>query len=165
MRPRVLWVEDSARLELSNLAGPVYFSGEVDFNLAEDATSAARLLLSEDFDVLIVDVRLPPGSDPIWSKHYRAAGADKVNAQLGLKLLYWLLGRNTTLYSAPPPTHITPEKVSVFTVENRYEIQHDLEELGVELYFQKVADLPDTILLEIIERVLRHTRADKGLVA
>ncbi len=95
MKPRVLWIEDSARLELTNLTGPIYFAGKYDFNMAEDVTTAVTLLLSEEFDVIIVDIRLPPGIDPQWSKLYKRMGADKIQAQLGLKLLYWLLSQES----------------------------------------------------------------------
>ena len=48
MKKKVLWVEDSARLELRNLLGPVFISGDYDLNLAEDATDAIRKLPPSD---------------------------------------------------------------------------------------------------------------------
>src|SRR5438093_7278414 len=116
MKPRVLWIEDSARLELTNLTGPIYFAGKYDFNMAEDVTTAVTLLLSEEFDVIIVDIRLPPGVDPQWSKLYKRMGADKIQAQLGLKLLYWLLNQDSSIYKAPPPAWIKPPPIGVGTV-------------------------------------------------
>ncbi len=154
MKPRVLWIEDSARLELSNLVGPIYFSGKYDFALAEDVTTAVQFLQTEVFDVLIVDVRLPPGPDPVWRALYQRSGADKVNAQLGIKLLYWLLGLDRATIKLTPPHWVTPHSVTVFTVESQREIQDDLVRLKVSRYKQKVADLQDTILLELIEQAL-----------
>ncbi len=154
MKPRVLWIEDSARLELSNLVGPIYFSGKYDFTLAEDVTTAVQFLQTEVFDVLIVDVRLPPGPDPVWRDLYQRSGADKVNAQLGIKLLYWLLGLDRATIKLTPPRWVTPHSVTVFTVESQREIQEDLVRLKVSRYKQKVADLQDTILLELIEQAL-----------
>jgi CheY-like chemotaxis protein len=153
-----MWIEDSARLELANLVGPVYFTGRYDFTLAEDVTTAVHMLLAQEFDVLIVDVRLPPGSDPIWKKLYQRSGEDKVSAQLGLKLLYWLLGRNPSLYASQPPGWATPYRISVFTVESRREIQDDLSQLGITAYKQKVADLPDTVLIDLIEQHMARLR-------
>lgn len=154
MKPRVLWVEDSARLELSNLVGPIYFSGKYDFTLAEDVTTAVQVLLAEIFDVLIVDVRLPPGPDPVWRALYQRSGADKVNAQLGIKLLQWLLGFDHVTYKIPPPSWAAPHCVAVFSVEGWREIQEELDQLHVTRYKQKVADLQDTILIDLIEQVL-----------
>lgn len=159
MKPRVLWIEDSARLELTNLTGPIYFAGKYDFNMAEDVTTAVSLLLSEEFDVVIVDIRLPPGIDPQWSKLYRRMGADKIQAQLGLKLLYWLLSQDRSIYAQPPPNWINPLQVGVFTVESPNEIQKDLNQLNVTTFQQKVAGLPDTILLDLIERLLDQRSA------
>ncbi len=156
MKPRVLWVEDSARLELRNLTGPIYFSGKYDFSLAEDITTAIHMLRVEVFDAIIVDIRLPPGIDPKWNAFYRNAGADKVQAQLGMRLLYWLLGSDRT-YPAPPPDWITPRHIAVFTVESRQEIQKDLDNLRIATFEQKVAGLPDTILLRLIEQLLTQS--------
>jgi hypothetical protein len=154
MKPKVLWIEDSARLELASLCGPVFFKGTCDLTLAEDVTTAVNLMLAESFDVLIVDVRLPPGSDGHWQRHYRRTGSDKMHAQLGLKLLYWLLGRDQTVYPASPPAWVRPDRVCVFTVETRHEIAQYLDELAIKVSQEKNADLPDTILDELIRRVL-----------
>jgi CheY-like chemotaxis protein len=158
MKPRVLWIEDSARLELTNLTGPIYFAGKYDFNMAEDVTTAVSLLQSEEFDVVIVDIRLPPGIDPQWSKLYRRMGADKIQAQLGLQLLRWMLSGDPSIYASQPPQWIKPDQIGVFTVESPLEIRNDLEHLNVTTFQQKVAGLPDTILLDLIDRLLAQTR-------
>jgi hypothetical protein len=154
MKPKALWIEDSARLELANLCGPVFFNGHCRLALAEDVTTAVDLLLSNSYEALIVDVRLPPGSDARWRTHYRNAGAEKVGAQLGLKLLSWLLGADEGVYPAPPPDWITPDRIGVFTVESRHELLPVLEPLGIHNYQQKVADLPDTILNDMINGLI-----------
>jgi CheY-like chemotaxis protein len=159
MKPRVLWIEDSARLELTNLTGPIYFAGKYDFNMAEDVTTAVSLLQSEEFDVVIVDIRLPPGIDPQWSKLYRRMGADKIQAQLGLQLLRWMLSGDRSIYASQPPNWIKPIQVGVFTVESPLEIREDLEHLKVKTFQQKVAGLPDTILLDLIDRLLEQSSA------
>ncbi len=156
MKPKVLWVEDSARLELANLCGPVFFKGTCDLTLAEDVTTAVNLILAERFDAMILDVRLPPGSDLRWRKHYRRTGSNKVSAQLGLKLLYWLLEADQAIYPADPPDWVRPERIGVFTVETRHEIAPYLEELRVTVSQEKNADLADTVLDELIERLLEQ---------
>ena len=161
-KPRVLWVEDSARFELKNLVGPLFFSGKYDFNLAEDVTTATHFLRVKEYDAVIVDIRLPPGIDASWQKHYRQSNADKVHAQLGLKLLWWLLAKDKSIYPHDPPNWITPNKIAVFTVESRQEILSDLDELGIGVFQQKTAGLPDTILLELIDRVLAQSTTLKA---
>src|SRR5262245_47355228 len=110
MKTKVLWVEDSARLELRNLTGPIYISGEYDMNLAEDATSAVRFLRTKEYDAVILDMRLPPGIDDYWIKIYQDKGEDKADARLGLEVATWLFnGKSDIAY--PPPGWIRPYHV------------------------------------------------------
>jgi hypothetical protein len=157
MRPRVLWIEDSARLELRHLAGPIYISGKYDFYLAEDVTVATDHLLNEEFDAVIVDIRLPPGTNRVWRELYYQKDSDKVKAELGLKLLTWLVTGDKRIYPVDPPAWIRPSKLGVFTVESRSDIRGDFDPLGISVFKQKVASLPDTILLQLIEQILEQT--------
>lgn len=161
MKPRILWVEDSARLELSNLSGPVLSSGRYDFHLAEDVTTAVNFLRAGAFDAVLVDVRLPPGVDAHWQKLYRAAGSNKVSAQLGLKLLHWLIDHDLTIYPITPPNGLSPRQIGIFTVESPQEIQEELKALKIEVYQQKVAGLPDRILIDLFERLLQEKLKDQ----
>lgn len=158
MKAKALWIEDSARLELANLAGPIYFRGTCDLTLAEDVTTAVRLLLVERYDALVVDIRLPPGRDPQWRTHYQEAGASKVTAQLGLKLLSWLLKSDHSIHQEKPPAWISPSRIAVFTVETRQEIRDSLEHLGVSVYQEKTANISDDTLDRLIQKVLARNR-------
>jgi CheY-like chemotaxis protein len=158
-KPSVLWIEDSARFELRNLVGQLFFGGKYDFNLAEDVTSAIDLLRAKEYDAVIVDIRLPPGIDPEWRKLYQATGFDRVHAQLGLKLLRWLLTRDNSIHPTAPPEWIKPEQVAVFTVESKGEIQTHLDDLGITVFRQKSAGLRDTVLLELIDELLARAIA------
>ncbi len=153
-RPRALWIEDGARSELSHLSGPVLYDGRIELVLAEDLTTAVEYLLEEEFDAVIADVRLPPGDDPYWKELYRKAGRDKVHAELGLQLLRWLLEPDDTPGLPPPPAWLSAKRIAVFSVDCKSEIASTLDSLGIELVQQKRADLPDTILRELIDRLL-----------
>ena len=153
MKPKVIWVEDSARLELRNLTGPVYFSGKYDFQLAEDVTQAINFIMVKPFDALIVDIRLPPGLNKCWQVLYQKSGADKVKAQLGLKLISWLLG-NDIGCNQTPPSWVDIKRIAVFSVESPNEIMPHLKELGINKYLQKAAGLRDTALLDLINTIL-----------
>lgn len=157
IKPRVLWIEDSARFELKNLVGPLFFSGKYDFSLAEDVTTAMQLLRVKEYDAVIVDIRLPPGIDTNWQKHYRQSNADKVHAQLGLKLLRWLLAKDRNIHPDDPPAWIAPHKVAVFTVESPQEISSHLKELEIQVYQQKTTGASDMILLELIDKLLAQS--------
>jgi hypothetical protein len=158
-RPRALWIEDGARSELSHLSGPVLYDGRIELVLAEDLTTAVEYILEEEFDAVIVDVRLPPGDDQYWKDLHRKAGRDKVHAQLGLQLLRWLLGPGDRTGLPAPPSWLSAQRVAVFSVDCKTEILSLLDELGIEVIQQKRADLPDTILRELIDRLLEQRRS------
>ncbi len=153
-KPCVLWIEDSARFELRNLVGPLLFSGKFEFDLAEDITTAMHFMRAKQYAGVIVDVRLPPGIDPTWRKLYQQSGSDRIHAQLGIKLLYWLLAKDNTVHPEPPPPWIKPQNLAIFTVESQVEIQKHLDELGITVFKQKYAGLRDTTLLELIDQIL-----------
>jgi len=157
-KPSVLWIEDSARFELRNLVGQLFFGGKYEFNLAEDVTSAVNQLQAREYDAVIVDIRLPPGIDAEWRKLYQQTGFDRVHAQLGLKLLRWLLTRDNSIHPAAPPEWIKPHQIAVFTVESKGEIQQHLDDLGITVFRQKSAGLRDTILLELIDELLAQAQ-------
>ena len=118
-RSRILWVEDSARYEFSELLGPVFFKRKYWLNLAEDVSAATHQLIMQCYDALVVDVRLPPGSEPAWQQLCKEAGRDKIKAQLGLRLLDWLLqpGGLTRRQVMITPPAIRPKQIAIFTVE------------------------------------------------
>jgi CheY-like chemotaxis protein len=160
MKTKVLWVEDSARLELRNLTGPIYISGEYDMNLAEDATTAVRYLLTKEYDAVILDMRLPPGIDDYWVNIYLERGEDKADARLGLELANWLFNGKADV-SFTPPDWIKPHHVGVFTVENDSALHARLEFLKISVFEHKVAGLTDTILVDIIGRIKAQTLEPK----
>jgi hypothetical protein len=132
----------------------VLYDGRVELVLAEDVTTATEYLLDERFDAMIVDVRLPPGDNEHWKKLYREAGRDKVHAELGLQLLRWLLGETPSNGLPRAPDWVEAKRVGVFSVERKLEILDTLETLGISVVQQKRADLPDTILRDLIEQLL-----------
>lgn len=159
MKTRVLWVEDSARLELRNLTAPIYISGEYDLILAEDATNAMRHLQKQEYDAVILDMRLPPGMDEHWIKIYREKEQDKAYARLGLELANWMFNGHTFPYA--PPAWIKPQYVGIFTVENDPSLHVRLKALNIEVFRHKAAGMPDTILIDIIQEI-KVKKSNKG---
>lgn len=152
MKTRVLWVEDSARLELRNLLGPVNISGKYDLCLAEDATNAMRHLQTTEYDAIILDMRIPPGVDEQWIRLYRERDEDKATARLGLELAKWMFDGHS--FQCSPPTWIKPHQVGVFTVENDPELRLILKSLHIDIFEHKIASIPDNVLVDLIERIM-----------
>jgi hypothetical protein len=156
---RVLWVEDGARYDLVNIAAPVYMDGKYDLVIAEEASSGINYLLKNIFDVIVVDIRIPPGNDNDWINLHKKSGGNKVAAQLGLDFLYTILGHQDAKINLEDkrPVWITPNKIGVLTVESQLELDKYLKELQIKVYHQKRAETPEEILLELIQKILNQT--------
>jgi hypothetical protein len=154
---KVLWVEDAARYDLAHLAAPVIMDGGYDLVVAENASDGIAQLLQSIFDAIVVDIRIPPGNDKAWINLYEMSGYEKVSARLGRCFLYTILGHpNAEIKLDKRPEWIIAEKVGVLTVESHLELDEDLKELGITVYHQKHSETPETILLELIEKVLKR---------
>jgi CheY-like chemotaxis protein len=155
---RVLWVEDGALVEFAEHAAPVITSGQYDLQIALDASDGLEQLCgNQGFDVVIVDIRLPPGHKPEWVDLFRKGGKNKAQARLGLELLNTCLGGNQSNISINVlPTWITPERFGVYTVETRNTLQPELDRLGVRVFKEKLdtAHDSDSVLLDLIDEVL-----------
>lgn len=158
MKTRILWIEDDALVDLRNLTGPIYISGKYDLVLAFDATEGMRYLMDEEFHVVIVDIRIPPGDDPQWIKIYNDYGKYKVKARLGIHLLQAVLKYPNAKYrmkgSTPKWIHYT--KFGVFTVENLNDVVNELKQLRITVFEQKTAKSNHKVLLDIVEKILRE---------
>jgi hypothetical protein len=157
---RVLWVEDGARYDLVNMAAPVYMDGKYDLIVAEDASSGIDYLLKDTFDVIIVDIRIPPGNDKDWIKLHQKWGNNKVSARLGLDFLYTILGHQDAKINLRDnrPTWIESTKIGVLTVESQLELDEHLKKLQITIYHQKRAEMPEEILLNLIEKILVQSK-------
>jgi hypothetical protein len=157
---RVLWVEDGARYDLVNIAAPVYMHGKYDLVIAEDASSGIACLLKDIFDAIIVDIRIPPGNDKDWINLYKMSAVNKISARLGLDFLYTILGNPNAKINLGDkrPAWITPAKVGVLTVESQLELDDHLKRLQITVYYHKRVEMPEEILLNLIENILAQAK-------
>jgi CheY-like chemotaxis protein len=139
---------------LASFTGPIYASRKYELTLAEDATTAVRYLQTVKFDAIIMDIRIPPGKDHYWRHLYEHAGSDKTIAQLGMELLGWLLDPNHPKNGLLPPAPVKPVQIGVFSVEGELEIGQQLRKFGITVFIEKRPGLRDTVLLELIDKVL-----------
>jgi hypothetical protein len=157
---KILWVEDQARHDMVQLIGPVLMDDRYDINVAEDTSEGIEQLLKSTFEVIIVDIRLYPGTDKKWIRLYEKLGKEKKSARLGCHFLYTILGNPEAEIKLGPerPTWIKPSLIGVLTVESHREINGDLEKLGIKVYQEKRADTPEGTLLELIEKVIKQSQ-------
>ncbi|MFC2155302.1 hypothetical protein ACFLRB_02270 [Acidobacteriota bacterium] len=155
MKYKVLWIEDGARSEVSSFAGAVFTSMKYDLEVVLDVSDAVRKILNAEYDAVIVDIRIVPGSASKWKNLYSQVGKDKDNARLGMHLLFSLLKPDQAAVELENiPSWILPKRFGVFTVEGKGEVKDELEELGVNFYLQKQTNLPHTALLDFIEKII-----------
>lgn len=159
MKYKVLWIEDGAFVEVASFAGPVLIAMKYDLHVAIDVSDAIKQIKSTEFDVVIVDIRLPPGNDTEWENLYSKSAYNKIGARLGIQLLLSLLKPGKAAVKLNEiPAWISPDKFGIFTVESEVELETELKELNIKCFQQKKTRLPKTTLLDLIERVIDNSR-------
>lgn len=158
---KVLWIEDGAFVEIPHVAGPVVLSKKYALRVAFDVSNAVRHIQSTEFDAVIVDIRIPPGTDPEWENLYKKSGYNKIDARLGIKLLFSLLKPDEAAIKLKKiPPWVSPGKFGVFTIEGNQEVKYDLDKLGIIFFEQKRTGISNTILLELIEKIINNQKMD-----
>jgi hypothetical protein len=159
MKRRVLWIEDSAYNEITQLSAPVYLSGRYDLRTALTASAAMAALADTIYDAIIVDIRILPGEDSWWIREYTHRGQSVKAARLGLRLLEVVLdgtaypGLKVTL----PGAAREPHRYGVLSVEASDSVADDLRRLKVTAYRNKTAAANARLLLDLLDEVAGRT--------
>ncbi|MCB0561416.1 MAG: hypothetical protein H6573_34170 [Lewinellaceae bacterium] len=156
---KVLWIEDDADSDLYHLASPVYIEGNYHLDIASSASEAFFYLNERRYDVIIVDIRIPPGKNPDWLSRYEELqrNSNANSSRLGLELLRRIFGENGNQPSLKVSQNLSVVRYGVFTVERLEELRADLSELNLTSlkYKRKNAMMPHTALLEFIQEISR----------
>ena len=156
---KVLWIEDDADSDLYHLASPVYIEGNYHLDIASSASEAFFYLNERRYDVIIVDIRIPPGKNPDWLSRYEELqrNSNANSSRLGLELLRRIFGENGNQPSLKVSQNLSVVRYGVFTVERLEELRADLSELNLTSlkYKRKNAMMPHTALLEFILEISR----------
>jgi hypothetical protein len=161
MKHKVLWIEDGAFVEVSSFAAPLFNQMIYDLVVAIDVSNAVKQIIDTQFDAVIVDIRIPPGIDQDWENLYSKSGYNKIGARLGIQLLFSLLKHESAAIKLDDiPKWVKPEKFGIFTIESKAEVKNDLEALGITFFQQKKTNLPNTALLELIEKIINSSKKD-----
>ncbi|MCK4765380.1 MAG: hypothetical protein KAW12_24475 [Candidatus Aminicenantes bacterium] len=155
MKYKVLWIEDGAFVEVSNFAGPVLISKKYDLQVALNASDAVKKIKTTEFDAVVVDIRIPPGDDPEWETLYIKSRHSKIEARLGIEILFGLLSpKDSAIKIADIPHWVSPKKFGIFTVESEDGLKKELNELGGILFKQKKTNMSNSALLDLIEEII-----------
>lgn len=164
MKYKVLWIEDGAFVEVSSFTGPVFAQVIYDLDVVVNVSDALKQIREDNpYDAVIVDIRIPPGFDVEWENFYRQTGGNKINARLGIQLLYSLLKPvKASIQLKNIPSWVSSKKFGVFSVESKEDVQNDLNELGIKSYKKKKPGLSNNTLLELIEEVIGIPEKDSN---
>ena len=120
------------------------------------ASRPRSLVETTEFDALIVDIRVPPGTDPEWIEAYQKRGQDIAGARLGVEFLRSVMRHPKALvHLEQPPVWLRPTSVAVFSVERRERLVDELEGLEIGHFLQKTAYISKSALLDTVEAVMR----------
>lgn len=162
MRRKVLWIDDGALGELSELLGPIVVDGSYDLAIATNASDGIARIMQTEFAAVIVDIRLPPGNDKNWTSVYYDTGENKSAGRLGLLILRSLLKPENSKIKLNIPSWVRPDVFGVFTVENRREVETELDELSVKVFRQKNINPSNTTLLDLVKEVITAHERELG---
>ena len=153
MRKKILWIEDGADFEATQFGAAVFNSRRYDFRVALTISEAIKELMRDQFDIVIMDIRMRAGDLPEWNKAQQKDGHER----LGLWLLFSLLlpDRARIPLEAGAPEWIKPSRLGVMSIEAWGELDEDMKDLGIpfERYVQKDEDTPPGALLELIRKM------------
>jgi hypothetical protein len=63
---KLLWIDDNLDHDLTEKRLSLYMEDDLDPHFARDASEAFYKLRDERYDVVMFDLRLPPGADDMW---------------------------------------------------------------------------------------------------
>jgi hypothetical protein len=162
MKHKVLWIEDGALGDLPDLAGVVVVEGSYELIIALDATEGIECIMQNEFEAVIVDIRLPPGDDLQWRQIYNHPNKNKNASRLGLLVLRSLLKpEKSEVKIKDIPKWVNADRFGVLTVESQREVQKDLDELDIKIYRQKTRKPSTHTLLDLIREVMQHAAGSK----
>jgi len=108
---KLLWIDDNLDHDLTEKRITLVMEEDIDSHFARDATEAYYRLRKDKFDVVIVDLQLPPGPDDMWNGH-REKGFQK----FGAALLELVRKPDNEHFG-----HLSRTQFGVFTIEPREE--------------------------------------------
>lgn len=159
----VLWVEDDAMYNLQYIASPIVMNPNYDLTLAITVTEALHHLQRREYDVIVFDLRLPPGKQSEWVQFNQKLGQAQEPPRLGLHLitnLYGLAnGSSLPIPEVKPPPPIT--RIGILSVDSWEDVEDGLDNLKFHKtnYRQKRVGMPSDILLHLVQDILGELEA------
>ncbi|MCB8950761.1 MAG: hypothetical protein H6650_01980 [Ardenticatenales bacterium] len=159
----VLWIEDDAAYNLQRLAIPVVMHRDYDLTLAVTISEAIHFLQRQTYEVIVVDLRMPPGKEHSWIDLDQKLARSGQPPRLGLHLLLNLFKQPQRGYEIDLPSNILYHNIhrfGILSVDPARAVCDELERINFEpegsCYKQKTAGMPSNTLLELIQNIHRE---------
>ena len=152
----VLWVEDQAIHELRELRTAVIMSGQYYLAVVKDGTEAIKALMQQSkiFDIIVVDMRIPPGDDKVFSEIYAKHLDEPRAAEIGFHLLKRIFDKGDNNHLADLPKYAYDHfRYGVLSIDGKNEIGKALLDLGISNYTHKTGFMPIKTLLQLIVKI------------
>jgi len=145
---KVLWVEDTADQDLLFMMPPFYLEATVELDIAATATEGYNFLRRHKYDIIVIDIRIPPGRDEMFTKEFLDEHNFAYANKVGLNLLEAIKSASDILVE-----NKDMEKYGIFSIERKEEISDALEELGIKNYLKKTSKLQSDALLNFVKKI------------
>lgn len=161
-KTRILWIEDGARIEVPQLEVPLYMKREYYLVITDNLTDAERKISEQSFEVVIFDLRLPPGTNERFRELSKTLTKEKRAQRLGLYLLLSYFGSSHYAggLKVSKPDWLTMDRVAILSVDpySDPDVREGLRSINFpeNRYKQKTVGMKRTSLLELARQVVEH---------
>jgi len=145
---KVLWIEDTADQDLLFMMPPFYLEATIDLDIAATASEGYSFLKNHVYDIIIVDIRIPPGKNKLFTQGFLDEQDFEYSNKMGLLLLEAIFENNDILEA-----NRNTAKYGVFSIERKVEILSSLRKYGISKYLKKTTELESTALLEFVKEI------------
>jgi CheY-like chemotaxis protein len=148
---KLLWVDNDLYQDLNELRTTVLLSDEFDTDFALNATEGFNLLRQNTYDLVVVDLRLPPGPHNAWEK-YQNNGFE----EYGYALLREVFIEKEKLFS-----HLQATCFGVYSIDAPEDIPQLFEApiyLPRERYCQKTDQASNDEFMDYLQKLLESCR-------
>lgn len=149
---RILWIEDAAYDDLDIQAGYMNSMVGYSLDLATSISDALEHIYNKKYDIIIFDIRVPPGRREEWRELYLEHGATLSSAKLGLHLIQSLSqDKECSVVIHEVPSWINTKYFGVLTAEPK--LSSILHKLNIENYMVKTDKMEPFVLAALVHKI------------
>ncbi len=144
---KLLWVDNDLFEDLNELRITLYLSDDYEADFALNATEGFNRLRENTYDIVTVDLRLPPGPHNAWLKY-----AHHSYEEYGCALLKEISEQRDTLFA-----HLSNTRFGVYSIEDPRDVPRELFEPPVGIshgnYCQKTDRAGDDEFFDFLRKL------------